>query len=360
MPVKPPDFPPVKFDLQTRHGTIYGEEEKQAILDVFARDAPTSDKSVLEFESKFAEFCETKYAVTVSNGTAALNMAYNAVGVHPVDEVITTPITWIATPAAAVTLGATIKFCDIDPETLNMDPSKLEALITEKTKAICPVHLYGQPVDMDPILEIAHAHEIPVIEDSAHAPGGLYKGKKCGNLGDIGCFSFHEQKNMSTLGEGGMVTTNDDNLYERIRGYKSHCARVIGKSAKYLTLSDEIAQEKLDSNQFWFQDFDDCGYNFRMADMPAAVGVVQLTHLDAMNYRRREIAAYLTQRLSELAGVIVPKVIDDVNHTYHLFPILLDANQAKVSRDEFTLQLRRDYAIKTGIHYMPLGTNGRI
>ncbi len=134
---------------------------------------------------------------------------------------------------------------------------------------------------MDPILEIAHAHEIPVIEDSAHAPGGLYKGKKCGNLGDIGCFSFHEQKNMSTLGEGGMVTTNDDNLYERIRGYKSHCARVIGKSAKYLTLSDEIAQEKLDSNQFWFQDFDDCGYNFRMADMPAAVGVVQLTHLDA-------------------------------------------------------------------------------
>src|SRR5512137_1719536 len=142
---KMPDFPPVKFDLQTRFGSIYGDEEKQAMLECLAKDAPTSDKKTEEFETQFAKYCGTKYATTANNGTGALTMAYKAVNVQPGDEVITTPITWIATAAA---LGATIKFSDVDPNTLNMDPTTIEALITPKTKAICPVHLYGQPVDM--------------------------------------------------------------------------------------------------------------------------------------------------------------------------------------------------------------------
>lgn len=352
--VKMPEFPPIKFDLQTRHGTIYGEEEKQAILECLANDAPTSGKKVDEFENKYAEMCDTKYAITVSNGTAALTIAYNAIGIQPGDEVITTPITWIATPAAAVVMGAKIKFCDIDPTTFNMDPTKLKALITPKTKIICPVHLYGQPVDMDPILEIARQNHIAVVEDAAHAPGAVYKGKKAGNLGDIGCFSFHEQKNMSTLGEGGMVTFNDPKLYDRIRGYKSHCARVIGKSTKYLSFSEDLAEKYLASNQFWFQDFDDCGYNFRMADMPAAVGICQLKRLESMNNRRREIAKELDVGLAKLDGIVPLRSIPNIVHTYHLYPVLLDSKQLKVNRDDFIFKLRKEFGIKCGINYLPL------
>lgn len=350
--IKTPEFPPIKFDLQTRFGSFYGEEEQKAMMECLARDAPTSDKKVEEFELEFAKFCGSKYAITCNNGTAALMLAYKAAGVGLGDEVISTPITWIATSAAAVVLGAQIKFCDIDPLTLNMDPSKLKALITPKTKAICPVHLYGQPVDMDPILEIAKAKKIPVIEDSAHAPGAQYKGKMAGNLGDIACFSFHEQKNMSTLGEGGMVTTNDPKLYEIARSYKSHCARVIGKSTKYLTLSEEVTKKALDQGEFWFQDFDDCGYNFRMSDMQATVGLCQLKRLEGLNQQRREIAKKFDLAIENIKGLEPANVIPDVVHTYHLYPILLDS-KTKISRDQFIFQLRMK-GIKCGIHYMPL------
>ncbi len=351
---KMPDFPPVKFDLLTRFGSIYGDEEKQAMLECLAKDAPTSDKKTEEFETQFAKYCGTKYATTANNGTAALTMAYKAVNVQPGDEVITTPITWIATAAAAATLGATIKFSDVDPNTLNMDPSTIEPLITSKTKAICPVHLYGQPVDMDAILKIARAHNIPVIEDAAHVVGGKYKDKMAGNLGDIAIFSFHEQKNMSTLGEGGMVTTNNLALFERARSYKSHCARVIGKSTKYMTLPDAVAKEALANGRFWMQDFDDCGFNFRMNDMCSTVGLCQLKRLDAMNARRREIAKYLTERLSKIPGIVPTQVIDGAYHVYHLYPVLLDPVKLPVKRDQFVYKMRAEYGIKCGVHYMPL------
>jgi dTDP-4-amino-4,6-dideoxygalactose transaminase len=358
-PIQPPNFPPVKYDLQTRFGTIYDDAEKHAIDEVLARDAPTSDKKVVEFEKKFAEFCGTKYAITVSNGTAALQMAFNAIGIHPGDEIITTPITWIATAAAGVVLWAKIKFCDVDPNTLNMDPAILKGLITPKTKLICPVHLYGLPVDMDPILEIAHSEHISVIEDAAHAPGAKYHGKSTGNLGDLGCFSFHEQKNMSTLGEGGMVTTDSPELYERVRSYKSHCARVIGTSSKYLTFSDEIAKAALEKQQFWFQDFDDCGYNFRMNDITAAVGICQLEKLNRLNAIRIKIAEYLDNQLSNIPGISTPAEYIKHNfptttHVYHLYPIFLDPTQASIGRDQFIFRLRMEYGIKCGVHYMPL------
>ncbi len=351
---KMPDFLPVKFDLQTRFGSIYGDEEKQAMLECLANDAPTSDKKTEEFETAFAKYCNTKYATTANNGTAALTMAYKAVNVEPGDEVITTPITWIATAAAAATLGAMIKFSDVDPSTLNMDPSTIESLITLKTKAICPVHLYGQPVDMDAILKVARAHNLPVIEDAAHVVGGKYKGKMAGNLGDIAIFSFHEQKNMSTLGEGGMVTTNNLALYERARSYKSHCARVIGKSTKYMTLPDAVAKEALIHGRFWMQDFDDCGFNFRMNDMCSTVGLCQLKRLDAMNARRREIAKYLTEQIAKIPGIMPTQVIDGAYHVYHLYPVLLDPARLTVSRDQFVYKMRAVYGIKCGVHYMPL------
>ena len=350
---KLPQFPPVIQDLQTSFGSTYGDDEKKALLEVLANNAPTSGKKVAEFERKFAEFCGTKYAVTVSNGTAALMMAFKAIGIEQGDEVITTPITWIATAAAAEVLGATIKFGDIDPRTFNLDPTSIEALITPKTKAICPVHLYGQPVDMDPILEVAKVHNLYVIEDAAHAPGAKYKGKSTGNIGDMACFSFHEQKNMATLGEGGMITTNNLEIYERARLYKSHCARVIGKSTKYLTLSEEVAQKALAADRFWYQDFDDCGYNYRMNDITAAVGIIQLEKLNAMNDTRRKLAHYLTEKLASVP-LLTPLREEEFNHhVFHLYPVILNTS-AKISREAMILKLRQDFGIKTGSNYMPL------
>jgi dTDP-4-amino-4,6-dideoxygalactose transaminase len=353
-----PSYPPIKFDLQTRFGTIYDEKEQKAIAEVLARDAPTSDKKVVEFEQKFAEFCGTKFAVSVSNGTAALMMAFRALNIGPGDEVITTPITWIATAAAAVVLGASIKFGDVDPNTLNLDPVSVEKLITPKTKAICPVHLYGLPVDMDAFLEIGNRYNIPIIEDAAHAPGGKYHGKMTGNLGQIGCFSFHEQKNMSTLGEGGMITTNDPVLYEKMRGYKSHCARVIGGNSKYLALEPAIAEHAVQNHQFWYQDFDDCGYNFRMNDITGAVGLCQLEKLPQLNEKRRTIAKRFITELGKMPEISIPIPSQDVSHTYHLFPIFIDAKISPVTRDEFIHHLRLDYGIKCGVHYMPLVQTG--
>jgi perosamine synthetase len=348
------DFPPVKFDLQTRFGSIYDEEENLAIADVMKRDAPTSNKKVVEFEKNFAKYCGCKYAVAVSNGTAALAMAYKAVNIMPGDEVITTPITWIATAAAAAQLGAKIIFADIDPNTFNINPKLIKKLITPKTKAICPVHLYGQSVDIDPILEVAHKHNILVIEDSAHAPGGQYKRKMTGNLGDMAIFSFHEQKNMATLGEGGMITTNDTELYERAKLYKSHCARVIGQSTKYLTLSEEKSTSLLEKKQFWFQDFDDLGYNYRMNDITATVGICQLKKLDGMNTQRRKLAYYLDKEISEIKGITPLKVLSDVVHTYHLYPVLIEPKIAGVSREDFIYKMRKEFGIRCGVNYMPL------
>ena len=219
------------------------------------------------------------------------------------DRVLTTPLTWIATAAAGVTLGAEVDFVDIDPLTYNLDPGQLEAKITPNTKAILPVHLYGQCCDMDAILAIARRHGVAVVEDACHALGAEYKARKAGSLGITGCFSFHEQKNISTLGEGGMVVTDDPAVFERVALYRSHCTRVYGRSTKYCSLDE--ARFPM-GKRFWWQDFDDCGYNFRMTDVQGAVGVIQLRKLDALNQRRIDNAAYLSDRLAGRAGNNAP------------------------------------------------------
>ena len=226
-------------------------------------------------------------------------------------------MTWIATAAAPATLGAEIDFVDIDPRTYNLDPNQLAEAITPKTKAIIPVHLYGQCCDMDPILEIANEHGIAVVEDACQAVGSRYKDRMAGSMGVAGCFSFHEQKNMSTLGEGGMIVTDDPDLYERIALYRSHCTRVHGRSTKYCQLDE--AKFPM-GKTFWLQDFDDTGYNFRMTDIQAAVGIVQLKKLDELNQRRIDNAAYLTEALSDVPGLTVPTVMPGCKHTFHLYP----------------------------------------
>ncbi|MBI2425979.1 MAG: DegT/DnrJ/EryC1/StrS family aminotransferase [Candidatus Hydrogenedentes bacterium] len=342
---------PIQHGLEIKFGSEYGPEEEQAVLEIIRKGAPTSGDACIAFEEEFAAYCGTKHARVVSNGTAALFMSMAALDIRPGDHVITTPMTWIATAAAPATLGADVGFVDVDPKTFNLDPNLLEAAITPKTKAIIPVHLYGQCCDMDAILAIANKHGIPVVEDACHTAGGAYKGRKAGSMGITGCFSFHEQKNMSTLGEGGVVVTNDAEIFERIALYRSHCTRVYGKSTKYCQLDEaKFPQGK----RFWWQDFDDVGYNFRMTDVQAAVGRVQLRKLDAMNDRRRESAAIMTEGLKDIPGLTLPHTDPGCHHVYHLYPVVIDPEVFGLTKEDLVHTMYHEKGIKLGTHYIPL------
>lgn len=343
--------PEIKFELQSQFGTMYGPEEERAVLDVLRKNAPTSGKACVQFEQDFASFCGTGYARATTNGTASLFLSLVALGVGPGDRVLTTPLTWIATAAAASTLGAEVDFVDVDSVTYNLDPAKLEEKLTANVKAVIPVHLYGQCCDMDPILALAKKHGFAVVEDACHAIGAEYRGRKAGSMGTTGCFSFHEQKNISTLGEGGMIVTNDPALFERVALYRSHCTRVYGKSTKYCSLDEKKLPM---GKRFWWQDFDDTGYNFRMTDIQAAVGVEQLKKLDMLNRRRIENAAYLSEGLRDVPGLILPAVMPDRTHVFHLYPVQIDPDAYGMTKDDFIYRMLYERGVKVGIHYIPL------
>jgi len=340
----------IKHDLEVAYGTIYGFEEASALMEVLQNKAPSCGKKVKEFEDTFSSFCGAKYGIAVTSATTGLTLAAIALGIKPGDEVITTPISWISTSSAFSVLGAKIVFCDVESDTLNLDPDKLEKLITSKTKAIVPVHLYGRCCKMDKLLEIAKKHNIPVIEDCAHNPGGEYKGKKSGSMGEIGIFSFHQQKNMSTLGEGGMVITNSKEIFDRILSYRSLCCRIYGPSPKYLS----IDEEKFPMNkEYWKLSFDDFGYNYRMTDAQAAVGIVQLKKLEGLNKRRAELAQYLSNKLSSVKGIVLPEDEKNGIHTWHLYMIQL-TEDFKMSKRNFMWELYTEKGIKAWSHYMPI------
>jgi len=343
--------PKIKFDLEIKFGSEYGPEEERAVLDVLHKNAPTSGEACIQFEKDFAAYCGSKYARATSNGTASLFLSMVALGIGPGDRVLTTPLTWIATAAAAATLGADVDFVDVDTVTYNLDPNKLEEKITPNTKAVIPVHLYGQCCDMDPILALAKQHGFAIVEDACHALGAQYKGRKSGTFGVTGCFSFHEQKNISTLGEGGIVITDKPEIFERIALYRSHCTRVYGKSTKYCQL-DETKFPM--GKRFWWQDFDDTGYNFRMADIQAAVGVVQLKKLDKFNQRRIEIASYLTAGLRDVPGLTLPTIAPGNTHVFHLYPVQIDRDIYGMTKEDFVYAMLYDRGIKVGTHYVPL------
>jgi len=239
------DLPKAIHELEYNHGSIYGSEEAEALLEVLRASAPSCGAKVKEFEEAFAAYCGCEYGLAVTSATAGLELAMIAAGAGPGDEVITTPISWISTANAAVIRGASMVFADVDPRTLNIDPASIAAKVTDRTKVILLVHLYGHPCDMAPIQDLARKHNLLIIEDCAHAPGAEYRGTKTGNLGDIGVFSFHQQKNMVTLGEGGMITTNDCGLYEAMLSFRSLCARTYDPKGKYLPIDEKLAAEML-------------------------------------------------------------------------------------------------------------------
>jgi dTDP-4-amino-4,6-dideoxygalactose transaminase len=294
----------------------FGEDEKKAVADVLDSGMVAQGPKVLEFEKNFAEYIGSNHAIASSSGTTAIHLSLVGNGVKAGDEVITTPFTFIATATPILFCGAKPIFVDIDPKTFNIDPLKIEAAITEKTKAIIPVHLYGQSASMDHINEIAEANELAVIEDACQAHGAEYHGKRVGALGDCGCFSFYPTKNMSTS-EGGMITTNDSELAERLSLLRNH-----GQSKRY--------------------DYYMVGYNFRMTDISAAIGIVQLSKLETATETRIKNATRLNEGLEGL--VEVPYVSPDMRHVYHQYTIKQN------SRDGLKEFLEKE-GIGAGIYY---------
>ena len=300
-----------------------GDEEFEAVKRVLESRILAHGPEVELFEEEFAEYIGVEHAVAVASGTAALDLILRAYGIRPGDEVITTPFSFIATANAVLYQGARPVFADIDPATYNLDPEKVKELITPKTRAIIAVHLYGHPADMQALREIADDHNLLLIEDAAQSHGALYKGSKTGSLGDAAAFSFYPTKNMTT-GEGGMVTTNDRALAERIRLLRNH-----GQAEKYLHV--------------------ELGFNLRMTSIAAAIGRVQLRKLEQLNQRRRENAAALTSLLSKIAGIITPVERSWARHVYHQYVIRV-TEEYPLSRSQLVEALGRR-GIGTAVHY---------
>jgi dTDP-4-amino-4,6-dideoxygalactose transaminase len=304
-------------DLKKQYHSIK-EEIDSAVLNVLESTQFVLGKEVAAFEEEFADYCQAKNGVAVNSGTSALHLAFLAVGIGPGDEVITVPNTFIATIAAIRYTGATPVFVEIDPNSYTMDPKKIEDKITERTKAICPVHLFGQTADMDPILEIAIKHKLFVIEDAAQAHGAEYKGKRAGGIGDLGCFSFYPGKNLGAYGEGGLVTTNNPDFAKTI-----HILRDWGAEKKY--------------------HHDLKGFNYRMTGIQGAILRVKLRHLEEWTKARRDHAKYYNKLFADF-DINTPVEMDYAHHVYHLYVIRVK------QRDELQKILKQKN-IFTGIHY---------
>ncbi|MGH9796211.1 MAG: DegT/DnrJ/EryC1/StrS family aminotransferase [Candidatus Acidiferrales bacterium] len=297
------------LDLKAQYASIR-DEIRAAIDEVLAAQHFILGPQVKAFEQEMAAYCGTKFAVGVASGTDALILALHACGVGPGDEVIVPTFSYIATADSASLLGAVPVFVDIDAATFNMNAAQLEARITPKTKAIVPVHLYGQPAEMDAILEIARRYNIKVIEDNAQAIGATYNGRKTGSMGDIGCISFFPSKNLGGYGDGGMVVTNSPELADRLRALRAHGA----KRHKYLS--------------------DEQGWNSRLDELQAAILRVKLRHLDEWKRGRQQVAARYNQLFQGTVGVVTPKVAPGCEHVYHQYTIRVrdrDAVQQRVA-----------------------------
>lgn len=296
---------------------ILGKDEEKAILEVLASGQLVQGPKVHEFEARFADLCGVDYAVATSSGTTALHIAMLAHEIGASDEVITSPFSFIASANCVLYVGGHPVFVDIEPDFFTIDPAKIESRITPKTKAIIPVHLYGQACDMDAIVDIAQKHHLAIIQDACQAHGTTYKGSPIGSFGTA-CYSLYATKNMMSI-EGGMLVTNDPQIAERARLLRNHGSP---KTYQHVLL----------------------GYNMRLTDLAAAIGLVQLEKLKGWNSIRRANAAYLSEKLSKLPGVITPKIRADAEHVFHQYTIRIP------DRDNAAQKLR-EKGVGVGIHY---------
>ena len=306
------------LDLKSHHLPMM-DEINLAIQEVIESSAFAGGPFVAAFEQDFAAYCDVPYALGVGSGTEALWLSLLACGVGPGDEVITVPSTFMATAEAITYSGARPVFVDVDERTYTMNPEALQSVLTKRTKAIIPVHLFGQPADMDPIVEFAREHGLYVIEDACQAHGAEYKGRRVGALGDTACFSFYPGKNLGAFGEAGAIVTGSAELQEKIRILRDH-----GQVRKYFHSV--------------------VGWNCRMDGIQGAVLRIKLRQLDAANQRRRTHAAHYDAALRGVEGIVTPAQAPSVRHVYHVYALRAS------NRDE-VMKLLADQGIATGIHY---------
>lgn len=313
-----------------------GKEEEQAVVKVLRSRWLSTGPVTKKFESDFSKYLGEGYAIAVSNGTAALHLALASLEIKEGDEVILPALTFVATANAVVYAGGKPVFADIlGFDNFNISPEEIELKITEKTKAIIVMHYGGFPCDMEAILSIAGRHGIKVIEDSAHAPGAEYQGKKCGTMGELGCFSFFSNKNIAT-GEGGLVFTKNKKLAEKIKRMRSHGMK---------SLSWDKYKGRLSN-----YDINELGYNYRITEIQSAIGIVQLKKLDQNNYKRKQLFEAYRKEFQEIKGVSIPYSIYEGKPSYHIFPILFEPS---INREKI-IQSLRNIGIQTSIHYPPV------
>lgn len=315
------------------------ESDIQAVVDVLKGDYLTTGPFVKEFENKVASYVGAKYAVAVSNGTAALHMACFAAGIKDGDEVIVSPMTFAASANAVLYCGGTPVFSDIDPMTYNIDPDGIEAKITNKTKAIIPVDFSGQSVDMDRIKEIADKYNLIIIEDAAHALGSEYKGTKVGSKADMVEFSFHPVK-LITTGEGGIVTTNSEKLYKKMMIFRSHG----------ITREKEILNE---NHGPWYYEQQYLGYNYRLTDFQSALGTSQMNKIEDFISRRREIVKLYNDSFKDLKEIVTPFEAEYSNSGWHIYVIKIKPELLTVTRKEIFEALQAEN-IGVNVHYLPV------
>jgi len=316
------------------------EEDVKAVIEALHSDWITQGPKVAEFEEEFSRYVGVKYAVAVSSGTAALHTACFAAQIEKGDEVITSPITFAASANCVLYQGGTPVFADIDADTLNIDPVEIKKKITKKTKALIPVDFTGQPVNLEKILQIAQDNNLVIIEDASHALGATYKNSKIGSISDMTIFSFHPVKHITT-GEGGMITTNSEKYYERLKLFRTH----------------GITKEKdklLNYEGPWYYEMQELGYNYRLTDFQCALGLSQLKKIDKFISRRREIVKKYNYEFKDMSELKIPEINPtDSNPAWHIYMIQLNLDRLKVDRREIFEALRAEN-IGVNVHYIPV------
>ncbi|MFH1411670.1 MAG: aminotransferase class I/II-fold pyridoxal phosphate-dependent enzyme [Candidatus Omnitrophota bacterium] len=330
---------PVRTEFLPFSLPLIGKEEEEEVLDTLRSGWLTTGPKTKKLEDEFSGYLGAKHSICVSSCTAALHLALVALGIKKGDEVITSPITWPATANVIVHTGAVPVFADVERDTLNIDPAKIEKKITKKTKAIIPVHMAGQPCDMDKISRIAKKHGLFVIEDAAHAIGAEYNGSKIGVVSDMTCFSFYPIKNMTTI-EGGLITTNNDGWAENMRVNSLHGI-------------DKDAWKRYTNTEFKHHEVVYPGFKYNMSDIQASMGLAQLRKLDGFIGRRKEITSIYNDSFRSFEEIILPVSKGNIKHAHHLYVIILDTDRLKVGRDKIIQTLNKEN-IGTGLHFRSL------
>lgn len=315
------------------------EDDIKAVVDALKSDFLTQGPKVQEFEEALASYCAARYAVVFSSGTAALHAAYYTAGIGPGDEVITSPITFVATANAARYLDARPVFVDIEPDTANINVTLIEKALTKKTKAIVPIHFAGHPVDLDPLLDLAKRNGLIVIEDACHALGAKYRDKKIGSISDMTVFSFHPVKSITT-GEGGAVLTDNKSYYEKLIMFRTH------------GITKDASKIENESHGDWYYEMQFLGYNYRITDIQAALGISQLKKLDSFVEKRRRVAAFYDSKFKDNPFFDTPPEKDYAHSSYHLYPIRLKDKYTERKKKIFSSL--REKGIGVQVHYIPV------